>query len=90
MIPALLTITFSLPLLLRNFFAAVRTLARELLSISSNSTRPGSRKDLQASSPFLRSRAVRKTFPPVAARARPVSVPIPEDAPVTINTLSVQ
>ena len=89
MIPALLTRTFNLSFSAKNALAAARTLSRELLSISKSSTLPGSRNDLQASLPFLRLRAVKKTFPPVAASARPVSTPMPDDAPVTMKTLSI-
>ena len=86
--PALLTMTLNLSLLAMEVLAAVRTLERELLSISNSSPRPASRKNLQAASPFFMLRTARKKRPPVAANARPVSGPMPEEAPVTMKTLS--
>jgi len=66
--------------------AAERTDERELMSNWSNSTRLGSRKEEHASWPFSRERTARKTRAPVAAMARPVSIPIPEERSVMRKT----
>lgn len=66
--------------------AASRTEARELVSSCSNSTRPGSKKEPQVSWPFSRERTARTTLAPVAATALAVSIPIPEEHPVTRMT----
>ena len=82
MMPALQIITFSRSLLERKVSAALRTLDSELVSISSSETRPGSRKEEQASWPLERLRTPRKRVAPVAERARAVSMPMPEEQPV--------
>jgi len=84
--PALHIKTLRVGELSRKKAAAVRTEERELVSRRSSSTRPGSRKELQAAWPFSRERTARKTRAPVAAMAFPVSIPIPEEHPVMRKT----
>ena len=89
MMPALFTTTFSLSVFSRTVLAHARTLSRELRSSCISSTVPlGLITSASAFSPFLRSREVAKTRAPVAARALAVSMPIPDEVPVTRKTLS--
>jgi hypothetical protein len=86
MIPALQIRTLRVGDFSRKEAAAARTEERELVSRSRSSTRLGSRKELQAALPFSMERTARKTRAPVAAIARPVSMPIPEEQPVMRKT----
>jgi len=72
----------------RNSFAPARTLARELRSMRRSSTRLGSRMSERAVLPRSRSRTVQYVVAPVAAIARAVSTPIPEEQPVMRKVLS--
>ena len=65
-----------------------RTLARELRSMWRSSTRPGSRISERAVLPHSISRTVQYVVAPVAAIARAVSTPIPEEQPVMRKVLS--
>lgn len=66
--------------------AATRTEDKLAWSISIISMRDGSKIPSRADWALATSRAVRKSVAPVAARARVVSMPIPEDVPVMTMT----
>jgi hypothetical protein len=81
--PALQIKILSLLLFSRNSCAHARTLDSEERSQCSSSALPGERIPERAPVAFGISRAERKSVAPVVARARAVSMLIPEEQPVT-------